>query len=87
MEKKDLRLHRDQYLGKNMHVRVEQRSASSFPLHTHEYFEIESVMKGKGRQWLNGRFIKGWSPPCCAAWTPFADCWSRSKCRRSVCAP
>lgn len=55
MEKKDLRLHRDQYLGKDMHVRVEQRSASTFPLHSHEYFEIEIVLEGKGRQWLNGK--------------------------------
>ena len=55
MEKKDLRLHRDQYLGKDMHVRVEQRSASTFPLHSHEYFEIEIVLEGRGRQWLNGK--------------------------------
>ena len=55
MEKEDLRLYRDQYLGQGMHIRVERREASSFPLHSHEFFEIELVLEGHGTQWLNGK--------------------------------
>ena len=55
MEKENLRLHRDQYVGRDMHIRVEQREADSFPMHSHEFFEIEIVLDGEGVQWLNGR--------------------------------
>lgn len=55
MERRDLRLYRDEYLGKDAHIRVQQRQASSFPLHSHEYFELEIVLEGSGTQWLNGK--------------------------------
>ncbi|MBQ9131184.1 MAG: helix-turn-helix domain-containing protein [Clostridia bacterium] len=55
MEGRDLRLYRDEYLGRGAHIRAELREASSFPLHSHEYFEMEIVLEGSGTQWLNGK--------------------------------
>lgn len=36
-------------------LRIQRRQAVSFPLHAHNYFEIEIVLQGSGTQWLNGR--------------------------------
>lgn len=36
-------------------LRIQRRQAVSFPLHAHDYFEIEIVLRGSGTQWLNGR--------------------------------
>ncbi|MBQ8895061.1 MAG: helix-turn-helix domain-containing protein [Clostridia bacterium] len=44
----DRRLDRETHIGKNRHLRVERRKASSFPLHAHEYYEMEIVLSGQG---------------------------------------
>jgi len=55
MKQSDLRLHRNQYLGDGSHIRVERRTSRTFPLHSHEFFEMEIVLEGGGTQWLNGQ--------------------------------
>lgn len=42
------RLDRETYIGKNKHLLIKRRKASSFPLHAHDYFEIEIVLSGRG---------------------------------------
>ena len=36
------------------HVKVIRRTAISYPVHCHSYFELEIVMRGRGTQMLNG---------------------------------
>lgn len=42
------RLDRETYIGQNRHFRIERRKAHSFPLHAHDYYEIEIVLSGGG---------------------------------------
>ena len=36
------------------HILVRRRTAVSYPIHCHSYFELEIVMRGRGTQLLNG---------------------------------
>lgn len=49
------RLQRKDYFAKGNHIQIEKRVATSFPLHSHDYFEIEIVAKGKGHQYINSQ--------------------------------
>ncbi len=48
------RLDKNEYIGVNKHIRVLHRNTASFPLHGHDYFEIEIVLDGLGKSVLNG---------------------------------
>lgn len=48
-------LSKEEYFNKGEHLRLEKRTATSFPLHSHEYFEIEVVVKGSGKNILNSK--------------------------------
>jgi len=50
-----LRLTRDDHVEKSSHVVVKHRSTKSFPLHTHDYFEIEIITSGNAVQNINGK--------------------------------
>ena len=50
-----LRLQRKTQLRGEGHIFVGHRSVLSFPLHTHDYFEIEIITSGQGKQNINGR--------------------------------
>ncbi|MBQ8388507.1 MAG: helix-turn-helix domain-containing protein [Clostridia bacterium] len=47
------RLEGSKSIGGGRHIRVDRRIPLSFPLHSHDYFEIEIVLRGGGRQLLN----------------------------------
>lgn len=50
-----LRLNADLFLHDNICTRVSDRTVKNFPLHWHDYFEIEVVLSGKGKHTLNGK--------------------------------
>lgn len=50
----DKRMKKETHLRTNGRFSVEKRTVSSFPLHAHEYFEIEIIESGSGRLFLNG---------------------------------
>ena len=52
---KKRRLSKQDYFNKGEHLRIEKRTATSFPLHSHEYFEIEVVVNGNGKNLLNSK--------------------------------
>ncbi len=49
------RLKKEQYIGTGKHLAVIHRRAYTFPLHAHEYFEVEIVLNGSGIHFLNGK--------------------------------
>ena len=49
------RLSKRDYLKEGRHIRAERRRANSFPLHSHDYFEIEIVLGGRGVQHVNSK--------------------------------
>ncbi len=49
------RLDKNEYIGVNKHIKVLHRNTASFPLHAHDYFEIEVVLDGIGKSVLNGK--------------------------------
>lgn len=55
MKQTEQRLSKATYIGKDKHLCIRRRQANSFPLHAHDYFEIEIVLDGKGWQQINGR--------------------------------
>lgn len=55
MSDNELRLDKVSQIGTNSNLRIQQRMAESFPLHAHNYYEIEIVLEGTGWQWLNGK--------------------------------
>lgn len=58
MSSSELRLKRNSYFTKGRHVCVKNRHTASFPLHTHDFFEIEIITDGTGIQILNGTEYK-----------------------------
>ena len=48
------RLKKEKHIGQNKHISVNKRYAQCFPLHAHDYFEIEIVLEGSGIQRING---------------------------------
>lgn len=50
----ETRLSQNEYIGKGHHVRVSPRMTRTYPLHGHNYFEIEFVLGGEGTHFLNG---------------------------------
>lgn len=54
MEKQELRLDRKSQLGSGRGLRIERRTAARFPLHAHDYYELEVILEGTGWQWING---------------------------------
>ena len=48
------RLHSTDQIGTGRHICVQTRTATVFPLHWHNYFEIEIVIGGSGTHILNG---------------------------------
>ena len=48
------RLQPDEHIGIARHIAVCHRNVDSFPLHWHNYFEIEIVLSGRGRHMYNG---------------------------------
>lgn len=55
MEKEELRLDKLTQIGADKGLRVRYRPAYPFPLHAHEYYELEFIMEGTGKQWINGQ--------------------------------
>lgn len=51
----ETRLSQNEYIGKGHHVRVSPRETRTFPLHGHNYFEIEFILGGEGTHFLNGK--------------------------------
>lgn len=54
MAELERRLEKEKYIGKNKHISVNKRYAQRFPLHAHDYFEVEIVLEGDGIQYVNG---------------------------------
>ena len=54
MDKKELRLESSTHIGDGKHLAIRKRYSKTFPLHAHEYFEVEITLEGKGCQILNG---------------------------------
>lgn len=48
------RLKKEEYIGKGKHLNVARRYAKTFPLHAHDYFELEIILEGRGIHQLNG---------------------------------
>lgn len=46
---------RQEYLPDGRHLCAGFREGTAFPLHAHEYYEMEAVAQGSGCQWVNGR--------------------------------
>ena len=57
MKRTEMRLTKTTHLGKNKHLSVKNRTSESFPLHAHEYFELEIILSGNGSQIINGKEI------------------------------
>lgn len=55
MNKKEPRLDKNTHIGKDKHLCVKKRYSKSFPLHAHDYFEVEIILSGKGSQYINGK--------------------------------
>ena len=54
MGRLETRLDRDVHIGKGRHLSIDKRYAKEFPLHAHDYFEVEIVLSGHGVQRING---------------------------------
>ena len=50
----ETRLGRDVHIGKGRHLSIDKRYAKEFPLHAHDYFEVEIVLDGRATQRING---------------------------------
>lgn len=48
------RLEREAYLKDHRHMAIARRAAHTFPLHAHEYFELEILLSGEGIHRING---------------------------------
>ncbi len=48
------RLKKEEYIGTGKHLNVVRRNAKDFPLHAHDYFELEIILEGCGLHQLNG---------------------------------
>ncbi len=55
MNNKEIRLESSAYIGKDKHIAIKKRYAKTFPLHAHEYFEVEIILDGIGYQIINGK--------------------------------
>ena len=55
MNKKEPRLDKNTHIGKDKHLSVKKRYSVTFPLHAHDYFEVEIILEGKGTQYINGK--------------------------------
>lgn len=49
------RLDKEKYIGKNERISVNKRYAQNFPLHAHDFFEVEVVLYGTATQRINGK--------------------------------
>ena len=49
------RLMKKEFLNNGKSVMVQKRTANSFALHSHDYFEIEIVLRGSGEQYINSK--------------------------------
>ena len=54
MDQNELRLDRLSQIGGDTGLRIQRRSAAWFPLHAHDYYELEIILEGSGQQWING---------------------------------
>ena len=54
MNKKLLRLKADEWIG-NRHITVQRHISLTYPLHWHNYFEIEIIIEGAGAYIFNGK--------------------------------
>ncbi len=55
MKNKEMRLESSVHIGKDKHLAIKKRYSKTFPLHAHEYFEVEIILDGIGYQILNGK--------------------------------
>lgn len=55
MKNKEPRLDKNTHIGKDKHLSVKKRYSQTFPLHAHDYFEVEIILDGKGVQFINGK--------------------------------
>lgn len=55
MKNKELRLESSIHIGRNKHLAIKKRYSKTFPLHAHEYFEVEIILDGIGYQIINGK--------------------------------
>lgn len=52
------RLDKKSFILQTPHLEIRRRPTQSFPLHAHEYYELEVILEGEGEQWINGRHYK-----------------------------
>ena len=55
LKNKELRLESSIYIGTDKHLAIKKRYSKTFPLHAHEYFEVEIILDGIGYQIINGK--------------------------------
>ena len=55
MNNKELRLESSIHIGTDKHLAIKKRYSKTFPLHAHEYFEVEIILDGIGYQLINGK--------------------------------
>ena len=52
-------LTKEEYIGLQSSLHISERTLSTpFPLHSHEFFEIEYILEGKGKHLLNGTWYE-----------------------------
>lgn len=49
------RLEKEKHIENNKHISVAKRYAICYPLHAHDFFEVEIVLSGEGMQRINGK--------------------------------
>lgn len=55
MKQTEKRLDKSTHIGKDKHFKIRKRFSKTFPLHAHEYFEVEIILEGEGIHRLNGK--------------------------------
>ena len=54
-EADELRLQPERYFKEGQHISVKNRQVGNFPLHWHNYFELEILSEGEAVHYLNGK--------------------------------
>ena len=51
-------LDKKSFILQTPHLEIRRRPSQSYPLHAHEYYELEVILESEGEQWINGRHYK-----------------------------
>ena len=54
-EREEIRLQPERYFKEGQHISVRNREVGNFPLHWHNYFELEILSEGEAVHYLNGK--------------------------------